>query len=219
MERYFEQLLEDIRESIEEFKLTDEGKTYELWEFLSEEEEEMTAPIRNVQDWTGISQEILPPSELLTKEQLHLLLKELMKLLDACNCHFVLQFDVPEDLQYETIRNNFDQEVKIKTFHMSFFEFCKPGIPHKSCSLKDYCHCSFFKELFADMIDEDLSPEEERARYLEIEIRHLKRKYEDDWMRYYPYHLDPEYDDEYGNPYDYGFGEDEEDEDDTWWRR
>jgi hypothetical protein len=69
------------------------------------------------------------------------------------------------------------------------------------------------------MIDEDLSPEEERARYLEIEIRHLKRKYDDDWIRYYPYHLDPEYDDEYGNPYDYDFGDDEEDEDDNWWRR
>jgi hypothetical protein len=31
-------------------------------------------------------------------------------------------------------------------------------------------------------------------------------------MKYYPYHLDKEYDDEYGNPYDYGIDNDEDDE-------
>ena len=38
-------------------------------------------------------------------------------------------------------------------------------------------------------------------------------------MKYYPYHLDPNYDDENGNPYNYGLeDEDEEDDDDRWWR-
>lgn len=37
-------------------------------------------------------------------------------------------------------------------------------------------------------------------------------------MRYYPYHLDPDYDDEHGNPYDYGFGDDWDEEED-WWKR
>ena len=68
------------------------------------------------------------------------------------------------------------------------------------------------------MIDEDLTPEEEWARELEIEIRHIKRKYGDDWMKYYSYHLDKNYDDEDGNPYDYGFGDADFDDDD-WWRR
>jgi len=35
-------------------------------------------------------------------------------------------------------------------------------------------------------------------------------------MKYYPYHLDPNYDDENGNPYNYGFGD--EDDDDNWWQ-
>jgi hypothetical protein len=69
------------------------------------------------------------------------------------------------------------------------------------------------------MIDEDLSPEEERARALQIEIQHIKRKYEDDWMKYYPYHLDRNYDDENGKPYDYGFGGGDDEEQDDWWRR
>lgn len=57
-----------------------------------------------------------------------------------------------------------------------------------------------------------------RAR--EIGISYLKRKHGSKWMRYYPYHLDPDYDDEHGNTYDYGFGDDwEEDDDDDWWKR
>ena len=40
-------------------------------------------------------------------------------------------------------------------------------------------------------------------------------------MKYYPYHLDAAYDDENGNPYDYGFGDDkdESDEADDWWKK
>ena len=44
--------------------------------------------------------------------------------------------------------------------------------------------------MFADFVDEDLSPEEDRARALNIELNHIHKKYGDDWMKYYPYHLD-----------------------------
>jgi hypothetical protein len=103
---------------------------------------------------------------------------------------------------------------------MGFFELCRSGTPHGTCALGEHCQCRFYEELFAGFVDEDLSPEEERARALDCEITHLKRKYGDDWEKYYPYHLDPEYDDESGNPYDYGFGpDDEEDDGDDWWRK
>jgi hypothetical protein len=102
---------------------------------------------------------------------------------------------------------------------MGFFELCKPGTEHGKCALGQYCQCAFFAELFANFIDEDLTPEEERARALEIEVRHIQRKYGNEWMKYYPYHLDKNYDDEYGNAYDYGFGDDDDDEEDNWWKR
>jgi hypothetical protein len=149
---------------------------------------------------------------------IHALLEALCKLLDACNCHFVLQTKVPEAIQYETIRLNFDQQVKIRQWHMGFFSLCRPGTKHETCALGEYCQCAFFDQFFEGMIDEDLSPEEERARALEIEVKHIKRKYGPDWMKYYPYHLDKEYDDEQGNPYNYGLDR-EEDDDDTWWRK
>ena len=68
----------------------------------------------------------------------------------------------------------------------------------------------------AGYVDEDLSPEEQRARRLEIEIEHLKKKYDEDWEKYYPYHLDAKYDDEHGRPYDYGLGLGDEDDRDDW---
>ena len=38
-------------------------------------------------------------------------------------------------------------------------------------------------------------------------------------MKYYPYHLDADFDDEKGNPYNYGFDDPEEDSNDGWWRK
>jgi hypothetical protein len=159
-----------------------------------------------------------PPADRLKEEEIAPLLKALKELLNECNWSFVLQTEVPEVVQYECLRQNWDQEAKVKQWHDGFFVVCKAGTPIKTCALGEYCQCAFFQELFKDMVDEDLTPEEERARALEIEVQHIQRKYGEDWMKYYPYHLDKDYDDEYGNPYDYGMGADDEDDDD-WWRR
>ena len=63
------------------------------------------------------------------------------------------------------------------------------------------------------------TPKEQRAAELEMEITHLRRRHGSDWMKYYPYHLDPDYDDENGTPYDYGFGDMEKDDEDDWWKK
>jgi hypothetical protein len=111
--------------------------------------------------------------------------------------------------------------VKLKQWNPGFFQLCRPGTDHGKCALNEFCHCAFFKEFFKDMIDEKLTPEEERQRMFDIELQQIKKKYGADWMKFYPYHLNPEYDDEFGNPYNYGFGEDDFDDDeieDDWWR-
>jgi len=219
MEKYLNQLLADIDYATQNASLPSTGGDWRDW--ISEDEENATAPIRNLEEWTGITGDMLPPEDVLNDEQVTRLLKSLNKMLDAYNCCFVIaQGEPPERIQYKTIKENFNQDVKVKSWHMGFFELCPPGTEHGKCALAEYCQCAFFAELLKGMIDEDLTPEEERARALDFEIRHIQRKYGDEWMKYYPYHLDPEYDDEYGNPYDYGFGdEDEEDDNDNWWRR
>ncbi|MBK8564108.1 MAG: hypothetical protein IPN76_12415 [Saprospiraceae bacterium] len=224
MDKYLAQLLADIAYSTA--NVSSPHPTGEqsdnIWDWISDEEEDKTAPRRLLEDWTGIRKAQLPPDEQLTDEQVQLLFEALKKMLDAYNWMFVLQIQVPERIQYRALRDNFDQEAICKRWHMGFFELCKKGTPHGECALgEEYCHCAFFAEMFSHFVDEELTPEEERRRHLEIEIRHLKRKYDDDWMKYYPYHLDPNYDDENGNPYDYGFGEDfdEEADEDDWWRK
>jgi hypothetical protein len=218
MEKYIQQLLADITYATENVSWPYSEKELNLWDWVPDEEEDKTAPVRNLEEWTGIKQEMLPPETMLDDEQVDQLLKALNKMLDVYNCLFVLQTRVPDRIQYAAIRDNFKQQVKVKRWHMGFFETCRPGTKHGKCALGEHCQCAFYAELFKDMIDDDLTPEEERARELEMEIRHIQRKHGDDWMKYYPYHLDKNYDDENGNPYDYNF--DDEDEDgDNWWRK
>ena len=220
MQNYINQLLADITYATENLSLPFVEKELHWQDWISPEDEDKTAPVRNIEEWTGINKEMLPPQEMLNDEQVSQLFNALNKMLDAYNWSFVMQTKVPERIQYAAIRDNFNQPAKVKRWHMGFFEVCRPGTKHGKCALGEYCQCAFFADLFKDMIDEELSPEEERARELEIEIKHLQRKYGDEWMKYYPYHLDKNYDDENDEPYDYGFGDDEEEEnDDDWWRK
>ncbi len=205
MQKYVEQLLDDIAYSTENVSWPFIEKELHLQDWISDEEEDKIALVRNLQEWSGIYQEMLPPGNRLDDIQVHLLLKALSKMLDAYNCAFVLQTQVPERIQYATIRGNFNQQVRVKRWHQGFFSLCPTGTMHKKCELGEFCQCAFYTEFFAGFSNEQLSAEEERARLLEIEIRHIKRKYGDDWMKYYPYHLDAKYDDENGNPYNYGW--------------
>jgi hypothetical protein len=219
MKQYVEQLIQDIHSATKNLawpyvKQTEVG----LQDWKSREEEMVVAPMRNLQKWTGISGDMLPPVEMLNDEQVSIILKALKELLATCNCHVVFQTEVPERFQYEAIRQNMNQNVRVLEWNDGFFEFCKPGMIAKTCALGEYCQCAFYEELFSEMIDEELTPEEERARDLEFEVRHIQKKYDDNWRKYYPYHLDKEFDDENGNPHNYGFGKDDE-QDDDWWRK
>jgi hypothetical protein len=217
MERYLHQLITDIDDAAAFINSSTKQSNVELHDWLGDEEEDQTAPVKFLPDFTGITSEMLPPAHMLTDTELQQLLTVLNKLLDACNLHFVLQIAVPERIQYETMRANWNQHFKLKSWHMGFFEMCEAGTTHLSCSLGEFCQCAFYEELCSRFVDEDLSPEEERARALETEVKHIKRKYGADWMKYYPYHLDKNYDDENGNPHDYDFGN--EGDDDDWWKK
>ena len=218
MEQYLTQLLADIAQATENVERPYSDLSEAEWFCLSDEEEERTAPRRPLEEWTGIRKIQLPTQEQLDDEQVERLLEALKKMLEACNWAFVMQIQVPPRIQYECVRDNFDQTAIVKVRNMGFFELCRPGTPHRSCALGLYCHCRFFKELCDGFIDEKLTPEEERARMLEIEVQHMKRKYGDDWRKYYPYHLDLEYDDEHGNPYEYGVNLNDDADPADWWR-
>ena len=122
MENYLKQLLADIAYAAENVSLPFAEKELHLQDWITPEEEEQIAPVRNPEEWTGICKELLPPERMLNDKQLQPLPDALKKLLDAYNWSFVLQTQVPERIQYATIRENFDQQAKVKRWHMGFFE-------------------------------------------------------------------------------------------------
>lgn len=203
MEEYLTQLLDDIRHATENVSWPYIRKeSYDLWEVPRPDEEVRYAPVRELETWTGLRKEQLPPHEMLSDEQVTTLLKALLKTLESYNCCFVLQTQVPHRIQYATIRDMFNQTTKVLQWKTGFFDLCRPGTAHGKCALGEYCQCAFYAELFSQFEEEEPMSDEERARALEIEIQHLKRKYGDEWMRYYPYDLDPDYDDEGADDYD-----------------
>lgn len=66
MEEYLQQLLNDIAGVTEHIGLPFEEKHLQLNDWISDEEEESTAPVRQLEEWTGINQAALPPSYLLS---------------------------------------------------------------------------------------------------------------------------------------------------------
>ena len=131
MQSYISQLLADIAQATENISWPYiQKESYDLWDVVPDEEEEKTAPVRPLEEWTGIRKEMLPPAEMLSDEQVQQLLTALKKMLDAYNWSFVLQIEVPERIQYASIRDNFDQEAKLKQWNMGFFELCRPGTAH-----------------------------------------------------------------------------------------
>ncbi len=86
MQAYINQLLADITYATENVSLLFVEKELQLQDWITDEEENKTAPIRNLQEWSGISEEMLPPQEKLNDEQVNKVLTALKQMLDAYNC-------------------------------------------------------------------------------------------------------------------------------------
>ena len=92
-------MLGDIAYATENVSLPFIDTELHLHDWMTDEEEEKTAPVRELEEWTSISKEMLPPDERLNDEQVSCTLAILKIMLDAYNCPFVLQTQVPERIQ------------------------------------------------------------------------------------------------------------------------
>ena len=142
---YLNQLLSDIETSTREANFNVFEKNYDQQAWIKEDGDVSL----NLRDCSGINEEMLPPAHMLNESEISILLQALKRMLAAYNCHFVLQMEVPEEFQYETIRKHLDQKIKRSDKHIGFFERCKRGTPQEHCTLGDYCHCAFFKKFVA----------------------------------------------------------------------
>ena len=145
MQRYIEQLIEDIHKATWNLK-----PPHKLWEEsgadpddeleledISYVEQYIEGETQAIGKITGIEPEQLPPAEKLTTEQRALLTIELEKLLQ--NYNFILDFpeNYPAHLRYSFIRDFWNEEHVPLSFGQSHIEFC--GYEEENCPFPGYC--------------------------------------------------------------------------------
>jgi hypothetical protein len=145
MQRYLEQLIQDIRKNTWRLRSPDE-----LWlaseadpdnelelEDLSYVEKYVYGEEIPVSQITGIDPEYLPTPEMLTDDQKALLSAELEKMLEVF--HFILDFpaDYPMYSRYSFIRNFWNEKHVPLSFGESHIEFCV--YDQNSCPFPGYC--------------------------------------------------------------------------------
>jgi hypothetical protein len=145
MERYIEQLIDDIHKATRNLKsphrireetnadLTNEIDCYDI----SHIEKYYEGEGQYIAQITGIDPENLPPAEMLTKKQQALLAKELEQLL--LTFHFVLDFphNFPAHLRYSFIREFWNEKQVALSFGENHIEFCE--YEEENCPFPGYC--------------------------------------------------------------------------------
>ncbi len=146
MERYIEQLIDDIHKATWNIR-----PPHELWE-LSEADPDNELELedmayvekylygkkKRISKITGIASELLPPSSKLTSQQQALLATELEKLLQLF--HFILDFpeNYPADLRYPFIKVIWDEKHVPLSFGENHIEFC--DLNEDECPFPGYCN-------------------------------------------------------------------------------
>jgi hypothetical protein len=202
MEKYLRQLLSGIENSIAEApSLPDFG-----WlPFHPDDDEDgdfrCTRHVR-LCDLFGIIPEAFPPEHMLTDDQVSRLRQAIERLWKAWNLGWEMPLYLPERKQYaamvremggEAISYDYERggEVQICRFEEGGLCPFKPG--------DDYCFCKYIDDsvkhdiaiweenVRAQGLDpyRELTPEEEAALEEEIRIRDLRKRYGDDWKKYY----------------------------------
>ncbi len=140
MERYIQQLIEDISEISKNTKST--KKAFEKIDGKNEFDEAnideyLYGERIKIADITGISTMLLPPPKKLTKKQQAILSVELEKLLQEF--HFELDFPInyPNKLRYPFIYKFWDEKYTNISFGTSHIEFCNYDL--ENCPFPKHC--------------------------------------------------------------------------------
>lgn len=153
MDRYIEQLIEDIRNAAEqapqqEFDDSELDDEEALEMELEESERIINGPFEKLSDIVGVSKELLPAPDRLGESQKKQLVPELEILLNAYN--FIPDYpdNVPAEMLYKAFYNIWDDEFVRVTSGQFHIEFC--DYDEATCPFPGFC----------DFCNEDNIPEE-----------------------------------------------------------
>ncbi|MCD6112522.1 MAG: hypothetical protein J7J86_04545 [Bacteroidales bacterium] len=170
MKKYLNQLIEDIHKAAENLP----AKPYLE---ISEDEEclrgcmeyESTKP-KPMQEWFGIDKKNFPTAEMLSKDEIKLMIKEIIELWHAYNFVPDLPEDVPDDLVYKALVNKFDEPVKWISEGCCHIEFC--DYDEDNCPFPGYCNlCKEFQDedRTKNKVNNNINPEDILPSKEEIE--------------------------------------------------
>ena len=164
MERYIQQLVEDIQNAHRQLTKEETEKVETFEQHIEEVERFLEGAEDLIQQNFGyhcnLHKEQFPPPERLTSEQMNKVCEAFDQLLFTWNIHADFPDNLPIEMAYETLVSVLDRKFIIPISGFVGLEFCD-YVPEE-CIFKEYCTC---KELFAEMDEEE--------RKIEIQVQEL----------------------------------------------
>lgn len=145
MQRYVEQLVQDIRSATRNIRPpnpvwlnsgADPDSETEAQD-MAYPEQFNTAKEASVSVIAGIDTLLLPPADKLTENQKTLLSIELEKLLDVCHIKLDFPENYPNNLRYKIIRSIWNEKVVAMSFGTTHFTLC--DYDRSTCPFPGYC--------------------------------------------------------------------------------
>lgn len=143
MNRYIEQLIEDIRKAAElapepDYTATDPDEDEALEQHFADVERYISGETDGtLATITGIVTEILPQPEKLTPAQLNRLVNELVTMLNKWNYYPEFPDNLPDDLKYLALLGIWDEEHPYTESGMIHLDFC--NYDPENCPFTGYC--------------------------------------------------------------------------------
>jgi len=190
MQRYIEQLIEDLHRSSWNVK-----KPHEIWDEIDQDNPNDADDISYVEEYvygkrekiskiTGIKRKLLPPPEQLSDEQLERLAIELEKFLEMFHFHLDFPQTYPHMLRYRFIRDFWKQKHVALSFGENHIEFC--NYEEDNCPFPGYCNiCKEteaqmkYDESFSGQCDIDIHIEDLLPKKDDVEAWFRQKEQED----------------------------------------
>ena len=163
MQKYVNQLIDDIKNSINSAE--ERIATFEKYvpEYLNKEEQEFFADVEQylhgelleIGYFVGIEQMYFPEAKKLNEEQINELTDYLIKLWNAYNFNPIFPENIPNKLKYKKMREYLKQKTTFSFGEPGHFEFC--DYMPEECSFTDYCERYEECKNEWDSLDTDMS--------------------------------------------------------------
>jgi hypothetical protein len=141
MDRYIEQLIEDLEEAAKNPPAPFHFETPPHMEERPDLAELALVPFKSIEEWTGIKQEVFPEIGQLAYGQWERLNDAIVKVLDSINVQLIgAPPDLPPEILYDVLTTNWDYEVQFLPLSGMDLELCA-GDP-ETCPFGQFCGCN-----------------------------------------------------------------------------